>query len=76
MYQFTTDEKHIHLFLKWFKISSDFIPLYPMTWNFLSDYQYSLPVVKYLAAVNDNRERNVKIIEEFNNVLLQDVKQK
>lgn len=47
-----------------------------MTWNFLSDYQYSLPVVKYLAAVNDNAERNVKLIVEFNNILIQDGKQK
>ncbi|GBM36818.1 hypothetical protein AVEN_82814-1 [Araneus ventricosus] len=82
MTEFTHEELHNFVskrtsnFFKRYKISSDFIARDPANWNSLHDYQHGLTVLRNLTVVNDIAERDVKLMEEYNNIIIHDEKQK
>jgi len=57
-------------FFSRFSISTEFFNVDPDTWETKEDNQKGLEIVKNLMVVNDVAERNVKLIEEYNTILI------
>lgn len=59
-----------------FKLSVDFLKLDPSTWQENEKYKENLEIVRKLKSVNDVAERGVKLIEEYNEKLTKDEKER
>lgn len=62
--------------LKRFGLQSDFIYTEPKTWPGRDDYRHAQEIIRKLHVVNDAAERGVKLVEDYNNVLCRNEKEK
>ncbi|KAL4119640.1 hypothetical protein QTP88_012435 [Uroleucon formosanum] len=61
---------------KRFAINTDFLKLDPSTWRSNEDFQKSIVLLKKIPVINDVAERDVKLIEEYNDKITKDESQK
>lgn len=59
-----------------FKISSDFLEVDPLEWAHNESYKKARNTINSLKVVNDTAERNVKLMEEFNQKMTKNEDQK
>lgn len=63
-------------FFNRFNFDISFLQKDPTTWSVDESYQNAFDVVKKLNFVNDAAERGIKLIEDYNNLLTKNEKQK
>lgn len=51
-------------------IQTDFLKFDPETWIYRQDYLEALSICKNISVVNDAAERGIKLITEYNNIIL------
>jgi hypothetical protein len=59
-----------------FNIPSDFLEVDPLEWNNNNEYLKARSVLASLKVVNDTAERNVKLMEEYNQKMTKNEEQK
>jgi len=64
------------LFFSRFAINTDFLQKDPLTWQNDENFQRGLDILKRIACVNDSAERGVKLIQEYQNLLTTNEKEK
>lgn len=60
----------------WFNISSDFLQVDPLEWENNDNYKKARSVLISLKVVNDTAERDIKLMEEFNQKITKNEDQK
>jgi hypothetical protein len=68
--------KNTRLFFERLGLSQEFLSCDPDVWMLREDYQEGLNTVKHLRVVNDNAERGVALIEEYNSIITKKENQK
>lgn len=63
-------------FFSCFKISSEFLKIDPVEWKNNVEYNNARNIVSSIKVVNDTAERNVKLIEDFNQKITKNEEQK
>lgn len=63
-------------FFKRFGIDTSFMDKDPTEWELEAAYQKGLEIINHINVVNDSAERGVKLMEEYNNTLSHDEKEK
>lgn len=59
-------------FFSRFKISTDFFSVHPNCWKEREDYQKEIRILTNLSVINDVTERGIKLIQEYNSILMKD----
>lgn len=64
------------LFFSRFSINTDFLKKNPLTWQDDEHFQRGLEILRRIVVVNDTAERGVKLIQEYQNLLTKNEKEK
>ena len=57
------------LFFDHLNISAEFLKTNPEMWKLSNDYKTASEIVHHLKVVNDNTERRIALIEEYNSII-------
>ena len=68
--------KNYMLFFNHLKISTEFLKTKPGMWELSDYYKTAMKIIYHLKDVNDNAERGVALIEEYNSIITKKENQK